>query len=49
MQKRICDCWLRVGGCFCELIITENNENTDNGTKTNNKARHNKRSNKSSK
>jgi hypothetical protein len=18
-QKRICDCWLRVGGCFCDL------------------------------
>lgn len=24
MQQRICDCWLRAGGCFCELKPMEN-------------------------
>lgn len=27
-QVRICDCWMRIGGCFCELNI-KSNEGTD--------------------
>lgn len=30
MQKRICDCWLYIGGCFCEL-----NTMKDEGKRTN--------------
>lgn len=33
-QQRICDCWLDVGGCFCELnTLKDERERTDSDEK----------------
>ena len=37
MQQRICDCWLRVGGCFCAME-TDNDNRTEVNSRRDNKA-----------
>lgn len=37
MQQRICDCQLRVGGCYCSLTTERDDERTEQYSKISDK------------